>query len=84
MLGILTRYPAHRAVVVAHGGVLGALLALVEGRSPNDPSAYDLLNCSLTHLHVMADRSVVHRRNDVCHLESLVELDDDAEAEACD
>ncbi len=81
-LAILADYAAHRVVVVAHGGVIGAFLARIQGRSPNDPSSYDVLNCSLTHLHVSADQTLLHLRNDVIHLEGL-EDDPEPEVEEC-
>lgn len=70
---ILHDYAAHRVVVVAHGGVFGAFLAMLEGRSPNDLSVYDLHNCSLTHLHVSANHTVIHRRNEIGHLDGCEE-----------
>ena len=82
-LAILSDYAAHRVVVVAHGGVIGTFLGGIEGLSPNDPTIYDVMNCSLTHLHVTPHDTVLHARNDVVHLASLVE-DDSAEAAACD
>ncbi len=81
-LSILADFAAHRVVVVAHGGVIGAFLARVQGRSPNDPASYDVLNCSLTHLHVTIDQTLLHLRNDVVHLAGL-ECDPEAEVEAC-
>lgn len=81
-LAILSDYAAHRVVVVAHGGVIGAFLARIQGRSPNDPSSYDVLNCSLTHLHVSADRTLLHLRNDVVHLQGL-DPDPEQEFEEC-
>ena len=69
---ILDDYRLHRVVVVAHGGVLGAFLAMVEGASPYDLARYDIRNCSLTELHVSAEHTVVQLRNDVCHLDSLL------------
>lgn len=82
-LAILSDYAAHRVVVVAHGGVIGTFLGGIEGLSPNDPTIYGVMNCSLTHLHVTPHDTVLHARNDVVHLASLVE-DDSAEAAACD
>lgn len=79
-LAILADYAAHRVVVVAHGGVIGTFLGGIQGLSPNDPTIYDVMNCSLTHLHVTPDETLLHVRNDVVHLESLV----DDEAAACD
>lgn len=72
-LAILADYAAHRVVVVAHGGVIGAFLGGIQGLAPNDPAIYDVMNCSLTHLHVNPNETVLHVRNDVVHLESLVE-----------
>lgn len=67
---LLDDYRLHRVVVVAHGGVLGAFLAMVEGASPYDLARYDIRNCSLTELRVSAEHTVVQLRNDVCHLDS--------------
>lgn len=69
---LLAEYHRHWVVVVAHGGVFGAFLAMVEGTSPNDLARYDILNCSLTELHVTGRHTEITLRNDVCHLESLV------------
>ncbi len=73
---ILTAYPAHRVIVVAHGGVLGSFLAQVEGRSPNDWRTYSLLNCSLTHVDVTPERVHIHLFNDCLHLDTLNEADE--------
>ncbi|MDP9366629.1 MAG: histidine phosphatase family protein [Chloroflexota bacterium] len=81
-LAILEDHPAHRAVVVAHGGVIGSFLAQVQGRSPNDPAIYDVHNCGVTHLRVTAEQTVVHCRNDVFHLDGLV--DPEEEGQGCD
>lgn len=70
---LLSEYYSHSVVVVSHGGVFGAFLAMVEGTSPNDLARYDILNCSLTELHVTGRRTEIRLRNDVCHLESLVQ-----------
>lgn len=72
---ILADYVSRTVVVVAHGGVIGSYLAQIHGISPNDWEAYHLGNCSLTHLHVTPDHTVVHRINDQTHLDLLYELD---------
>lgn len=82
-LAILEEYAAHRVIVVAHGGVIGSFLAQVQGRSPNDPAIYDVLNCSVTHLHVTDVQTVLHCRNDVIHLDGLADLEEEPEVEAC-
>jgi broad specificity phosphatase PhoE len=70
---ILEDYRQHRVIVVAHGGVFGAFLAMVQGRSPNDLACYDILNCSLTELRVARDHTLIQLRNDVCHLAQLAD-----------
>lgn len=70
---ILDDYRRHRVIVVAHGGVFGAFLAMVQGRSPNDLACYDIMNCSLTELRVARDHTLIQLRNDVCHLEQLTD-----------
>ncbi len=66
---ILRDHARHRVIVVAHGGVIGAFLAMVQGRPLSDPTIYDVMNCSLSHLHVTPEHTLLHLRNDVCHLE---------------
>ncbi len=82
-LGILETYANHSVVVVAHGGVIGTLLNRIQGRSPADPAAFDVLNCSVTHVHVSRDATTLHLRNDVVHLENLVEIIEDELDDQC-
>lgn len=70
---IVEQHPHRRVLVVAHGGVIGALMAMLREESPNDPAIYGLRNCSITHLEVTSDHTVVHRYNDVEHLADLEE-----------
>lgn len=72
-LSILHDYHDHALIVVAHGGVIGSLLAQIQGRSPNDWFAYDFHNCSLTHLEVSVDDTAIHLLNDIEHLDGLIE-----------
>ena len=72
---ILADHLSRTMVVVAHGGVIGSYLAQIHGVSPNDWEAYPLGTCSLTDLHVTADRTLVHCINDQTHLDDLAELD---------
>lgn len=72
-LTILEEHARRRVVVVAHGGVIGSFVAQVHGLPPTDPTAFDIANCSLTHLHVTANHTLVHQRNNVLHLETLGE-----------
>ncbi len=71
--GVVERNPGRRIAVVAHGGVIGAFLAILREQSPNDPAIFSIRNCSITHLHVRATDTEVHRFNDVEHLLDLVE-----------
>jgi probable phosphoglycerate mutase len=68
---ILAENVGQSVVVVAHGGVIGSLLAQIEGESPNNWSAYQIANCGLSHLHITAEHTAVHLVSDVVHLELL-------------
>lgn len=65
------RYASHTAIVVAHGGVLGSLASQLLGTPPNDWSRYQIANCSVTHLEIGAEQSLLHRLNDVEHLVTI-------------
>jgi broad specificity phosphatase PhoE len=71
-LSILHAYHDHTLIVVAHGGVIGSLLAQIQGRSPSDWLAYKILNCSVTHIEVTVDDTAIHLLNDVEHLNGLM------------
>ncbi|MGC4193222.1 MAG: histidine phosphatase family protein [Thermomicrobiales bacterium] len=70
-LGILERYVNKTVAVVCHGGVIGSFVAQVEGGSPSDFVKYAVQNCSVTHLEVMPDRTLVHFNNDYSHLAAV-------------
>lgn len=72
-LDILKAYASHTVIVVAHGGVFGSLLAQIQGRSPNDPNAFNIRNCSVTHLEVSVDNTAIHLLNDIEHLSGLAD-----------
>lgn len=71
---LVDEHPHKRVLVVAHGGVIGVLMAMLREQSPNDPVIYGLRNCSITHLEVGTDHTIVHRFDDVDHLADLVEI----------
>jgi broad specificity phosphatase PhoE len=77
-LSILHTYHDHTLVIVAHGGVIGSLLAQIQGRSPNDWFAYDIHNCSLTHMEVLVDETAIHLLNDIEHLDGLIEPNEES------
>ena len=68
---ILADYDSQSVIVVAHGGVIGSLIAQIEGESPNNWLAYHIANCGLSHLHITAKHTAVHLISDVVHLEIL-------------
>ncbi|MDQ3654235.1 MAG: histidine phosphatase family protein [Chloroflexota bacterium] len=60
----------HRHVaVVCHGGVIGSLLAQLDGGSPNDYVTYPVANCSVTHLEIDLEGARAHVMNDIAHLD---------------
>jgi broad specificity phosphatase PhoE len=70
---LATRYASHTAVAVTHGGVLGSMAAQLLGTPPNDWSRYQIKNCSVTHLEIGQERSIIHRFNDCAHLDLVEE-----------
>ena len=81
---VIDEQPGRRVVVVAHGGVIGAFMAMLRGQLPGDPAIYGVKNCSVTHLVVRNRHTEVHRFNCVAHLDSLDDTafteDDDPKA----
>ena len=69
---ILHDWHDHDIVVVAHGGLIASFLAAVQGLHPNDWRAYQIKNCSVTHLQITPAHTDVHLLNCTVHLESLV------------
>lgn len=67
----MEEWQSHDVVVVAHGGVISSFLAQVQGVSPNDWRAYQIYNCSLTHVRVATDFTDVELLNCIVHLEEL-------------
>lgn len=63
---IVAAHRDERVVVVSHGGVIGAIVALATGARPFAFVGCD--NASLTHLVVDGDRWIVRRFNDTGHL----------------
>jgi probable phosphoglycerate mutase len=64
-------YANHSAIVVSHGGVMGSFISQLLGTPPNDWTRYQIRNASVTHLEVGRERSILHRLNDVDHLDAL-------------
>lgn len=68
---IVVENPGGKVVVVAHGGVIGAFMAMLRGQPPSDPLIYGLKNCSITELLVRQPHTEVQRFNCVMHLDFL-------------
>ncbi len=74
-LAILEEFNQHTVAVVAHGGVIGSFLAELEGGQPNDFVRYAVFNCSVTHIVVTRDETLVHCWNDISHLDDVDSAD---------
>lgn len=66
---IAIRHAGQHVAVVCHGGVIGSLIAQLDGGSPNDYGRYPIANCSVTHLEVHTHGTTAHRINDFAHLD---------------
>ncbi|HYI24921.1 MAG TPA: histidine phosphatase family protein [Thermomicrobiales bacterium] len=66
---IALRNTGRHVAVVCHGGVIGSLIAQLDGGSPNDFAGYPVANCSVTHLEVRSSETIAHRINDIAHLD---------------
>lgn len=69
LLSIATAHPDASVAVFAHGGVIGAALALATG---SEPFAFQgAANGSISRLVIKGERMVVRGFNETCHLEHL-------------
>jgi broad specificity phosphatase PhoE len=75
---IVADHTGERLLIVAHGGVIGSLIAQVLGLDLNDWRRYAIDNCSVTHIELATDGPIAHLLNDVVHLEQI-ELTEDVE-----
>jgi broad specificity phosphatase PhoE len=65
------RHQEQHLAIVCHGGVIGSIIAQLDGGSPNDYATYPIANCSVTHLEVHNGGTMVHLLNDIAHLEAV-------------
>jgi broad specificity phosphatase PhoE len=70
-IDLAVKFQDQHVAVVCHGGVIGSLVAQLDGGSPNDYATYPIANCSVTHLEVHADGTTAHLVNDICHLDAV-------------
>jgi len=71
-LGIVERYENHSVAVVCHGGVIGSFYAQLDSGPHNDLVRYAVANCSVTHLVVTPEQTLVHLWNDISHLDEVM------------
>jgi len=70
-MDIIARHEEQSVAVVCHGGVIGSFVAQIEGGSPNDFARYSFQNCSVTHLVINAEETLIHLANDYSHLDEV-------------
>lgn len=70
--GIAGRHPDQHVVVVAHGGVIGQILALATGSQRFGFVGAD--NASISQIVVAGDRWILRRFNDTTHLDPTLTL----------
>lgn len=68
---ILHDYADQRVAVVCHGGVIASVLSHLEDGPRNDFVRYRIANCSITHMSVTPDETVIHAWNDFSHLDAV-------------
>jgi broad specificity phosphatase PhoE len=71
LLGIVERYENQSVAVVCHGGVIGSFYAQLESGPHNDLVRYAVANCSVTHMVVTPDQTLIHLWNDISHLDEV-------------
>ena len=77
------KHRGHHVIVVTHGGVIGSYYAQIDGRNPNDFSAYHFDNCGVTRVEVISGRARALEVNLTAHLpETEPETDAELAAEA--
>ena len=73
MLG--EKHHGHHVIVVTHGGVIGSYYAQIDGRNPNDFTAYHFENCGVTRVEIIDGEPRVLEANLTAH---LLNVGDDA------
>lgn len=69
---ILEEHEHKSVAVVCHGGVIGSVLAHLEDGPRNDYVRYGVANCSISHMLVTAERTIIHAWNDFSHLDEVM------------
>lgn len=68
---ILHDYADQRVAVVCHGGVIASVLSHLEDGPRNDFVRYSIANCSITHMSVTPEETIIHAWNDYSHLDAV-------------
>lgn len=68
---ILHDYADKRVAVVCHGGVISSVLSHLEDGPRNDFERYRIANCSITHMSVLQEETIIHAWNDYSHLDAV-------------
>ena len=68
---IMRTYINKSVAVVCHGGVISSVLSYLEDGPRNDFERYRIANCSITHMSVRQDETVIHAWNDFSHLDAV-------------
>lgn len=70
-LGLIDRYESRKVAVVCHGGVIGSFYAQLERGPHNDLVRYAVANCSVSHLIVTPEQTLIRMWNDIAHLDEV-------------
>lgn len=62
------KHRGHHVIVVTHGGVIGSYYAQIDGRNPNDFTAYHFDNCGVTRVEITDGEPRVLQVNLTAHL----------------
>jgi broad specificity phosphatase PhoE len=62
-------HPRQQIAIVAHGGVIAAIMRLLHQDENLISEHAHIENCSITHIEVDAEKTLTHRYNDIRHLE---------------
>lgn len=68
---IMRNYANKSVAVVCHGGVISSVLSHLEDGPRNDFERYRIANCSITHMSVLQNETIIHAWNDYSHLDAV-------------
>ena len=74
---LVEKHRHHHVLIVTHGGVIGSYYAQIDGRNPNDFTAYHFDNCGVTRVEIVDGRTRVLEANLTAHLPEVEEPEED-------